>query len=217
MKNSLWIFGDSFSDRYGQPLDLKRSQWQEILKERDDNLIVWQDIVSKELNLINQDHGVGGNSSPHILFKVIEKLHWIEEGDYVSIGLSYPSRDYMKKHVAEELGIWSKDTIKEPIVSSGPIVSDDKHKEKLWNSFLVEFRDEGPSLDTYYMMLGQSLKTELNIRGVKCIVWDHTEWSKYEGYVGYTQGLSQDNHWSPKGHRDFAGYVLNEFKEKRLI
>ena len=52
MRNSLWIFGDSFSDRYGQPLDIKRSQWEKILKDRDDKLVVWQDIVSKELNLI---------------------------------------------------------------------------------------------------------------------------------------------------------------------
>ncbi len=217
MRNSLWIFGDSFSDRYGQPLDIKRSQWEKILKDRDDKLVVWQDIVSKELNLINRDYGVGGNSSPHILFKVIEKLNEIEEGDYVSIGLSYPARDYMKKHIAEDLGIWSKDTIKEPIVSFGRFESHDKHKEKLWNSFLVEFRDEGPSLGTYYMMLGQSLKTELNRRGVKCIVWDHTKWSKYQGFIKYTKGVSQDNHWSPKGHREFAGHVLNEFKEKRLI
>lgn len=217
MESKLWIFGDSFSDRYGQPLDMKRGQWDKILKDRDDVLVVWQDIVSKELNLTNRDYGVGANSSPHILFKVIEKLNQIDKGDYVSIGLSYPSRDYMKKHIAEELGIWQKDLIKEPIISSGVIVSEDKHKENLWNSFLVEFRDEGPSLDTYYMMLGKSLKTELNRRGVKCIVWDHTKWSKYDGFVDYTKGLSQDNHWSPKGHREFAGYVLNEFKEKRLI
>ena len=55
------------------------------------------------------------------------------------------------------------------------------------------------------------------MRGVTCVVWDHTKWSQYQGFKNYTNGLSQDNHWSPKGHRDFAGLILNEFKEKRLI
>lgn len=217
MKSKLWVFGDSFSDKFGRPLDMTQNQWDDILEDRGDKMIVWQKIVSKELNLLRQDYGVGGNSSPHILFKVIEKLSKIEEGDYVSIGLSYPARNYMKKSTADDLGIWNGGKRGDPIISSGPIECEDKDKENTWNSFLVDFRDVGPSLDTYYMMLGYSLKQELNMRGVTCVVWDHTKWSQYQGFKNYTKGLSQDSHWSPKGHRDFAGLILNEFKEKRLI
>ena len=74
MKSKLWVVGDSFSDKFGRPLDMTQNQWDDILEDRNDKMIVWQKIVSKELNLLRQDYGVGGNSSPHILFKVIEKL-----------------------------------------------------------------------------------------------------------------------------------------------
>ena len=47
-------------------------------------------------------------------------------------------------------------------------------------------------------------------KGVKVLVWDVGEtFSTYETIQDATDNKINDGHWSYKGHKDFANYILN--------
>jgi hypothetical protein len=54
------------------------------------------------------------------------------------------------------------------------------------------------------------LKQQIIEKGAKCLVWEvETEWIKYENIKSATNGEIKDLHWSYRGHKDFANYILN--------
>ena len=224
MKNKFWVFGDSFSAYNYQD---EGNEWLKTMEEVDPDFdyMWWFDIVALMFDLEISCHGVGGNSSPQIIFDVIRNLHKIKEGDYISIGLSDTGREYMTRQMGHELGVIDlPDKTEEhhhhPLVSRGLLSKDDRvksndnsHLLKVWDEFLVNFRfDEENDLLNYYKDIGVLLKEHLNKINVKTIVWDRRMWGKHENYFTYTDNKIKDGHWSPNGNISFARYVAKEFK-----
>ena len=203
MGNKLWVFGDSFSTDL-PPYDQKFTYWFEYL--------------AKELGIRLENTAIGGKSTQHILFDVIENLNNINSGDYVSIGLSETRRDFLPISTAVDLGLLNNpNTYKHDyIYSSGGMYFEglDRERQRIYNEYLIEFRNEnGSELYHFYNRLAQSLTSHLNSLGCKVIWWNHDEGTLHENWTQHSNGKIIDGHWSPNGHKTFYLKMLENFKK----
>ena len=224
IKNNLWIFGDSFSSQ-----DFMSEEQRNLIRKGRPEfkaLADWPWLVSEHFNLNPIYCGWGGKSTQQILYTVIEKLPNIVEGDYVSIGLSYPTRHYMTVNKAKKMKIIDINHDESHAIHScglfGDIQGIDNVTNKnilkdIWNKFVYFFHggedDDLHILTEYFMNLANSFKEHFNNNGIKCITWDFTEWGKYENWTDYTNGTFDDAHWSVNGHVEFSKKVITDFED----
>lgn len=214
----LWVFGDSFSSH-----TLMDDQWYQSRKLSDPTFKQrwWFDIICEELNLNLQLKGIGGNSSEQILFELMIHLPKIKKGDYVSIGLSHPTRTYLTIDTSIEYGI-KENRCESEVTSLGltkpheeVLTKKDKTPKQVWDEFLLYFRggsnNDEEVLKFYYMTIGESIREHFLNNDIKCVVWDSDVWSKHQNWIEYTNNEVIDGHWSPIGNKTFSEYLLNQF------
>ena len=85
--NTLWTFGDSFTEGYG--CRIEDEYYKNYWKLGDKIWPVWLGELL-DVNLINC--GVGGYSNDMILDSIIDNWLQIKKNDYVFIGFTYPHR-----------------------------------------------------------------------------------------------------------------------------
>ena len=91
-KNTLWVFGDSFTENSNVSIH-KSEWWFDYLKFKGKKYIkVWSEILSESLDANLHNFGVGGVGNDYIFHQFIKNLHKIKENDTVIIQWSYLSR-----------------------------------------------------------------------------------------------------------------------------
>jgi hypothetical protein len=186
----LWTFGDSFTKGCGcldgEPFNIKYK------KSNEDK--IWAEIVASKLNFKLKNIGVGLFSNDKILDSIIENYEYINKNDLVIIGNTFYSRfdiPYDGK-----------------LITLSP-TNLPENNNKLLNDIIVLMDNE--LLKNRQLNRILFIKNLLEKKNVKCIIWEvEEEWIKYENIKDITNGKIHDFHWSYKGHKDFADYILNK-------
>lgn len=184
----LWTFGCSFTD--ADAFTSIRSY-------------SWPVLLSENLGIKLNDYGQSGESSQGIIWRLVEQLPNIQEGDFVSVGLSHPERISVPDYVRNNLVIRS--------ISRCTAVPDGNMFE--WG--VTHLGEQGletavnyinrvvySNLNSYeklYMDQAFNILTLLEERGVKTILWDFNIWYLFEKFKDWSSSLD-DGHWSPNGH-----------------
>jgi hypothetical protein len=183
----LWTFGDSFTAGNGC---LPTENYIKYKTSNED--LVWPEIIANALNLELINIGMGAYSNDKIIDSIIEKYNLINSDDLVIIGSTF----YNRFDVPNNDGLLTISPTNLPT------------NEKLLLP-LVSIMDSN-LLEERHKLRINFLKQQIIEKGAKCLVWEvETEWTKYENIKSATDGEIKDLHWSYKGHKDFANYILN--------
>ena len=96
----------------------------------------------------------------------------------------------------------------------------DKEKQSIIdyiNEQIVPYQD---IWEQFYVDLIKDIAVEVKNRGINTIFWSHhlrkTE-KRFESIKQATDGKFEDEHFSWKGHRDFAEYMINRIENKEWL
>lgn len=194
--SKLWTFGDSFTAGNGT---LPNEAYTKYKQSEED--VIWPLLLSKKLQIPLVNRGTGLFSNDKIIDTVIENYHFIEQGDIVVLGKTFPFRvdipnkknDSLLTVAPSHFFSLQNDYVESEIQKINELVV-------LFDSPLIKHRQ-----DFRFNFLKQLIETK-----AKCIVWDVSIWENYETIEKATNYLIEDSHWSYKGHRDFADFMFNE-------
>jgi hypothetical protein len=200
--SKLWTFGDSFTAGNGQ---LPGEAYTSYKKSEED--IIWPLIVSQRLEIELVNRGMGLFSNDKILDSIITAYDFIEGGDLVIIGKTFPFRVDIPNKTDDEL------------LTVAP-----NHFTAIQNRYSkVEIKNINETLvlfDSEMIRRRQDLRfnflKQLINQRANCIIWSSGLFDKFETIRQATDHFLDDSHWSYKGHRDFADFVLNEIAGNNL-
>jgi hypothetical protein len=183
----LWVFGDSFTAGNGCLHNEAYTKYKES-----DNDLVWPEIVANTLNFKLINLGMGAYSNDKIIDSIIENYNLINSDDLIIIGSTFYNRfDVPNNDGLLTISPTNLPTNEELLLHFVSIMDSDLLKKR--HKLRIDF-----------------LKQQIIEKGAKCLVWEvETEWTEYENIKIATEGKIKDLHWSYKGHKDFANYVLN--------
>jgi hypothetical protein len=183
----LWVFGDSFTAGNGCLLNEDYTKYK--ISNED---LVWPEIVASKLNFKLINIGMGAYSNDKIIDSIIENYNLINNDDLVIIGSTFYNRfDVPNNDSLLTISPTNLPTNQELLLHFVSIMDSDLLKER--HKLRINF-----------------LKQQIIEKGAKCLVWEvETEWAKYENIKSATDDEIKDLHWSYRGHKDFANYILN--------
>ena len=194
--NNLILFGDSFTSDV-------IIEYANMYKNHED--YHWGEIIASKLNLNLINLGVGSFSNDRILDKIIEKHHIIKEGDIVIIGKTFYNRfDIPNKDI--NLGFTTITPLSyEPLLKFG--FTPEEAKSIILFLTVIDDKNFVNRANLRYKFI----KDFLYLKKIKnCIFWEVEDlWKTFEDIKTATNNKINDNHWSYKGHKDFANYLLN--------
>ena len=194
--NNLILFGDSFTSDV-------IIEYVNMYKNHED--YHWGEIIASKLNLNLINLGVGSFSNDRILDKIIEKHHIIKEGDIVIIGKTFYNRfDIPNKDI--NLGFTTITPLSyEPLLKFG--FTPEEAKSIILFLTVIDDKNFVNRANLRYKFI----KDFLYLKKIKnCIFWEVEDlWKTFEDIKTATNNKINDNHWSYKGHKDFANYILN--------
>jgi hypothetical protein len=200
--SKLWTFGDSFTAGNGTlPNEAYTKYWQ---SEED---VIWPLILSKKLQIPVVNKGMGLFSNDKIIDTVIANYHLIREGDLVIIGKTFPFRTDIPNKTDDEL----------LTVAPNHFTSIQNRYTKAEiesiNEMIVLFDSEAikQRQDLRFNFLKQLISERAG-----CILWSSKLFFKFETIREATDHFLDDSHWSYKGHKDFANFMLNEISDNVL-
>jgi hypothetical protein len=210
-EKNIWFFGDSTTYCHGLRYGFDYyDDSPEIRKP------LWTQILSKYFQAVAINYAVCGASNEDIKFRLITQLSNIKEGDVVIIQTTYPTRiniftndgEYKPIHMA----------FGEEFLLKGRV--SDEQIETLNNytrDFLVDNTDRYEYRDMIYF---ESLKRELELRGVTVIKWQHTlldeKIRKHMGWLTIKEesdGEYTDEHLGFTAQEPFANLLIEEFEK----
>lgn len=206
MKRNLFVYGCSFTRCY--ECDDYHEYCKNYKTSEDD--LSWSQIVAKKLDLHLHNYGIGLNSNDKILDSIIDSFDLIKENDIVIIQISF----YHRYDI--------------PYLDNKKLITIAPNPEQLLNVLYKENNNEYNKKEvehlTYMSVLmdnelfrDRQLKRFDFIKNIlinfkkvkKCIIWDiEKEFHNYENIAKATNNNMADMHWSFKGNRDFANYIL---------
>ena len=217
--SKLWVFGDSFTAGNGC---LHNEEYTKY-KESDDDLI-WPEILAKNLNLELVNKGMGLYSNDKIIDSIIEAFDNIQHNDIVIIQKSFVHRFDIPNEIDNVLL-----TIAPNSKHMLNWYSNNTNMKKKYNKFEMKAIEYiAVAMDNKLIQERQNkrfnfLEKLIKNKGVKkCFVWDIIEAIqpdnlKYETIFKATNGKINDGHWSYKGHKDFAEYIIEQIEEEKII
>lgn len=194
--SKLWTFGDSFTAGNGILPNEPYPEFEKLKRG-----MPWPVILSQKLGLELKNKGVGMFSNDKIIDTIITNYHYIEKGDVVIVGKTFPFRIDIPSKADDELltvapshffSLQNKYTEAEMQSINETVV--------LFDSLLIKQRQ-----DLRFSFLEQLVELK-----AKCVLWDVVLWDSYETITQATGGVINDSHWSYKGHEDFADFILNK-------
>lgn len=205
-KNKLFTFGDSFTFNKSYTSD---DEYIKLYRKEDD--LFWPDILANKFNLELFNFGYGSLSNDRIIDTILENHHLINQNDVVIIGKTFYHRfdipyNNLNKEISKqfttitphshsfnlliELGFSEKES--ESIIYFMNLVDDECFVNR--TNFRYEFIKN--------FLFSKKIK--------KCIFWEVKDlWAKFESIKTATNDKINDNHWSFKGHKDFANYLIS--------
>lgn len=202
--SSLILFGDSFTS------DIQVEYVKKYKKHEDYH---WGEIVANTYNLNLVNLGVGSFSNDRILDKIIENFSIINTDDVVIIGKTFYSRFDIPSKRREIKDVSSKFTTITPrsqLLDFGFTL--EEAEAIIVFSTIMDDKDFVDRTNLRY----EFIKNFLDVKKVKnCIFWEVQDlWNNFENIKTATDGRIDDNHWSYKGHKDFANYILNKLNNE---
>ena len=209
MKNRVWFFGDC----YTAGIELRDTDPYYAYKKQGDDL--WTNIVAKELNMNMVKPKAGLTAFPWIINEFIKSLKNMKKGDIVIFGETMPdgvlTYDKNKNKIysfncydiLDYESCWSWRTEEEK-QSTLPYIEHHKlpHREQ-WTKF--------------YKEQVINISKEILNRGIKTFYWSRSIWDNFETIDQATNNKIKDLHWSWKGQKQMAEYILKMIKENNHI
>ena len=185
-----WFFGDSFV--YGWGCRDKTNHEDKIMSQ-----IISQELKCKEKNLSNY-----GYSNENIIFSLIRNINQIKKGDYVIIFDTHSARG---PFVIDELDYYSQ-------WPSNSYFKIPRSESDVYYSFRNDLSSE---LLTYYQTIYNNLVNNLNSNGIKCYYFpSENKWWIDKKIDSNSE--EDGGHWSFKGHKQVAKWVLGTIKGKTI-
>jgi hypothetical protein len=185
--SKLWVFGDSFTAGNGCLHNEEYTKYKES-----DNDLVWPEIVANKLNLELINRGMGAFSNDKIIDTIIEDYNLINKNSLVIIGSTFYNRfdiPYENK-----------------LLTLSPTNLPNSNEELLLHFISIMDSD---LLKKRHKTRINFLQQQIKLKGTKCLVWEvEAEWKKHEKIKEVTNNEIDDSHWSYKGHKDFANYII---------
>tara|TARA_Y100000289_G_C3910193_1_gene144190 strand:+ start:314 stop:958 length:645 start_codon:yes stop_codon:yes gene_type:complete len=209
MKNTIWFFGDCYTSGAG----LHRNEDYYQYKEQGDDL--WTKIVADKLEMNHQKPEIGLTAYPWIINEFIKSLHKMKKGDIVIFGDTMPDgvltynkdRDKIYSFNCHDIldyeSCWSWRTEEEKETTLPYI---EYHK--------LPYREQWTNFYTDQVM---NISKEILNRGIKTFYWFRSIWDNFETIDQATNGKIKDGHWSWKGQKQMADYILKMIKDNRYI
>lgn len=210
MEKNIWFFGDSTT--YGHGLRYGFDYYDNNPKKRSPH---WTKLISKYFDANPINFASCGASNEDIKFRLITQMHHIKTGDVVILQPTYPTRiniftndgEYKPIHMA-----FGEDSMLEGRIDSEQM---DALKD-FTRSFLVDNTYRFEKRDTIYF---ESLKRELELRGVIVITWSHEVMNedirkKMEWYTieEETDGEYPDYHIGFTAQEKFANFIIEQYE-----
>lgn len=207
--NTIWCFGDSFTDGEGcRPGD----DFYEKFKKEGDK--IWTDWIAEwyDINVINR--GRSGASNDMILDSIMFKFDEFKEGDCVIIGKTLSGRfdvPYKNKNGQEVLvpvfAYWTLD------IHKGSDVTDSYTEDEM--KTILNFQYYFSSNPLYAKRQDDRFNFIIKIlkeKKINVIFWNWDEIHKQHEPIDKASDFTiLDGHWSFKGHKTFATYLVTKF------
>ena len=214
--NTLWTFGDSFTFGHGCRPDGPTSEYYFNYKKEGDD--VWPNHLGKLLNTKVKNFGKCGASNDFIIDSIINNWNNIKEEDYVIIGTSFYNRfdvpiknESLKKMVLSTMH-WQFEDLKN---------FNEFEKEKM--ETLVNFDYYFADNELYkkrHLKRFNFLEKLLKEKKTTTFTWNvnfiHSI-SMFEKISDTTNDEIKDDHFSFKGHKDFADMLHKKIVNPTLI
>ena len=209
-KNNIWFFGDSTT--YGHGLRYGFDYYDNYPKNRKP---LWTKVVSKYFDRNPINYAICGASNEDIKFRIITQLSKIKENDVVIIQPTYPTRiniftqdgEYKPIHMA-----FNEDYLLEGRISTNQM----KTLKAYTRDFLIDNTDRFELRDMIYF---ESLKRELELRGVIVIVWNHEVMNDlirtdkgWKTISEETDGDFDDYHIGFSAQQEFSEFIIEEYE-----
>lgn len=209
MQNSIWFFGDCFT--WGVGCEATDEYYS--YKTQGDE--IWTRIVSSYFNMQHKKPHFSLGATMYIIVNFINYMKYMEDGDIIVISDS---------EVKSTLSI-SRNKEKVKCISSFNLEGFDGWHNKKEKQTVTQFIDNQivpyeKVWETFYIDTIKNLAIELYKRNIKTIFWSHHLWkteNRFEDITQSTKGIIKDPHFSWKGHKDFANYIINQIKNKEWI
>ena len=192
IKPTAWFLGDSFVYGWG---------CRDRVNKRDK---LMSQIVSKELNCEEVNLARYGYSNQNILNTLTTSLNKFKHGDYVVLFDSFSTRSHFVKKNSDYYENWPENTF-------FPV---DERKLEEFHAMILEHASK---LVAYYKDIFNSIVQYLNTNGInaKYFPSENNWWQKQR--IERKIDINPDElggHWSFKGHRTVAEWVIEELTYK---
>ncbi len=199
--SKLWVFGDSFSETFKKENGGIYLEWKKKYVDfKGYEPKVFGDIVAEKLNLELVNTNLKGLASDNatILSRIVEHCDEIQDGDVISVGWSTLTRFRLVKF---KKNVWDIINPSHPIAIDGNI-SEKTIEEIGINRTHYLYHNE---LCDWVKLVDRLFKNN------KVIQWTWTEHRllKCHSIKDDTNGLLSDNHWSERGHQEFAEWFID--------
>lgn len=209
-EKNIWFFGDSMT--YSHGLRYGFEYYDDNPEKRKP---LWTQLLSKYFEAIPINYAVCGASNEDIRFRIISQLSNIKNEDVVVVQTTYPSRiniftndgEYKPIHMAFGEEFLLKGRISEQQIET---------LNNYTRDFLIDNTERFEYRDLIYF---ESLKRELEIRGVTVIKWEHSILDKtirdtmgWESINQESGGKYKDEHLGFSAQEPFAKFLISEYE-----
>jgi len=209
MKKTCWFFGDSTTFGHGLKKGFEYYDENPHLRKP-----LWTYLVSQHFRSDLINFASCGASNEDILFRLITQLSKIKKGDRVVIQSTYPSRiniftnddEYKSIHMA-----FGEDSELNNRITDEQL----KSLKSYIKNFLIDNVDK---LELRNIIYFESIKRELESRGVDVIVWNHEVMNdKIRNKMGWATisdeslGFYDDYHIGFESQYSFYEFIISEY------
>jgi hypothetical protein len=211
--DSIWLFGTCFTWSYGC-----RPQFQYYKEYKQENDLRWTQIIGQKYQCLIEMRATPALGTNFGTIKSLTKeLLNIKPNDIAIIELVRPYgilRPNLSGTKIEDFGTWNIDWDKH---WKGWPEEDKKIGIGYWEQFI---KGKEEAWMKYFVEHVEMLRGILHTRGVKTVLW-HSEWEgtseEFERIRDHTNGEIDDFHYSWKGHRQVADYLINKIDNKEFF
>lgn len=223
--NKAWFFGDSFTAGWGAV------QGHEYYEKYGPGK-TFSSIISEHYNCTEVNYGLPGKCNNGIIRTIVENLSNINPYDIVIVSNTSPLRDLVPSKSTKHDINSPVDSIKFGLISQklfnspehpGSIGYEDPEIHKLLSEYCL--RVKKPYIQEWNYHYRHIFLNFVNyFLSINCqsLFWDYSVWSedeeigmKFENIHQATDTKVQDWHWSFKGHKDAAYWIIQGLKEKK--
>lgn len=223
--NTLWAFGDSFTQSYIPPADRGRNWRNDYIEWKGYNTKVYSEFIAEKLNFKLVNKGVGGCDNSYIFEEFCKVAGEIQKDDIVIFGWTDIHR-FRFFNDENKVGFFNVNVLDK---EGGPIFS-----QEFFNSldFLSIRTIEEILINRDSKMFLHELCNWINLINLflKDINVIHWSWdrnnnfcknitisTRYERIIDETKGSIIDYHWSENGQKLFSEHLLKKITKNNFI